>query len=190
MVPTYQPTARDPEKYEVTFAPDRASPPYGRRIETHRDRRSPENAELRRVSVINHSSRTRSLDLTSYAEVVLAPSDADLAHPAFSNLFVETRSIPERDALICTRRPRTGDDRLYMIHVLSGRGRVGVATQHETDRARFVGRGRTLDRPAALSPGAALSNTTGPVLDPIVSLRQSIACRRGRTAAWIHTSSR
>jgi cyclic beta-1,2-glucan synthetase len=189
---TYQPTAREPEKYEVTFAPDRA---VFRRMDDEIETRteivvSPEDdAELRRVSVINHSSRTRSLDLTSYAEVVLAPADADLAHPAFSNLFVETRCIPERDALICTRRPRMGDDRLYMIHVLSGRGRVGVATQHETDRARFVGRGRTLDRPVALSPGAALSNTTGPVLDPIVSLRQSIRLPPGATARVAFTTA-
>ena len=109
---TYQPTAREPDEYEVTFAPDRAA---FRRVDDGIETRteivvSPEDdAELRRVSLTNHSAATRSLELTSYAEVVLAPADADLAHPAFSNLFVETRSVPERDALICVRRPRTGD---------------------------------------------------------------------------------
>ena len=188
----YQPTARKPDEYDVIFAPDRA---VFRRIDAGIETRtevvvSPEDdAELRRVSVTNHSLRTRSLDLTSYAEVVLAPADADLAHPAFSNLFVETRSVPERDAIICTRRPRMGGERVYMIHVLSGRGRVGVATQYETDRARFVGRGRTLAHPAALRRGAALSNTTGPVLDPIVSLRQSIRLPPGATARVAFTTA-
>ena len=162
---TYQPTAREPEEYEVTFAPDRAA---WRRLDAGIETRtevvvSPEDdAELRRVSVTNHSAVTRSLELTSYAEVVLAPADADLSHPAFSNLFVETRSVPERDALICVRRPRSGGQRLYLVHVLSGRGRMGVATQYETDRARFIGRGGTLERPAALSDNATLSGHDRP----------------------------
>ena len=162
---TYQPTAREPEEYEVTFAPDRAA---WRRLDAGIETRtevvvSPEDdAELRRVSLTNHSAVTRSLELTSYAEVVLAPADADLSHPAFSNLFIETRSVPERDALICVRRPRSGGQRLYLVHVLSGRGRMGVATQYETDRARFIGRGGTLERPAALSDKAALSGHDGP----------------------------
>ena len=125
---TYQPTEREPDEYEVTFAPDRAT---WRRVDGDIEIRteivvSPEDdVELRRVSVTNHGRETRSFDLTSYAEVVLAPGDADLAHPAFSNLFVETTAVPERDALICIRRPRSGTDRLHLIHVLSGRGRAG-----------------------------------------------------------------
>ena len=156
---TYQPTAREPEEYEVIFAPDRAA---WRRLDSGIETRtevvvSPEDdAELRRISLTNNSTVTRSLELTSYAEVVLAPGDADLAHPAFSNLFVETRSVPERDALICARRPRSGGQRLYLVHVLSGRGRMGVATQYETDRARFIGRGGTLRRPLALTGRAAV----------------------------------
>src|SRR4029450_13769666 len=125
----YQPTAREPEEYECAFAPDRA---VFRRVDDNIETRteivvSPEDdAELRRVSVTNLGTTPRRLDLTSYAEIVLASGDADLSHPAFSNLFVETRSVPERDALLCVRRPRSGTQRLYMVHVLSGRGRVGV----------------------------------------------------------------
>ena len=142
---TYQPTGREPDDYEVTFAPDRAT---FRRVDGSIETRteivvSPEDdVEMRRVSMTNHGRETRNLDLTSYAEVVLAPGDADLAHPAFSNLFVETMAVPERDALICVRRPRSGTDRLHLVHVLSGRGRLGDATEYETDRARFIGRGR------------------------------------------------
>jgi len=187
----YQPTDREPDEYEVTFAPDRAT---WRRVDGDVEIRteivvSPEDdVELRRVSITNHGPATRGFDLTSYAEVVLAPGDADLAHPAFSNLFVETIAVPERDALMCVRRPRGGTERPHLIHVLSGRGRAGGATEYETDRARFLGRGRGVDRPAALYTAGGLSNTTGPVLDPIVSLRQSIRIPPGGTARIAFTT--
>ena len=180
---TFQPTRREPDDYEVTFAPDRAT--Y-RRVDGQLETRteivvSPEDdVELRRVSITNHGRDTRTVELTSYAEVVLAPHDADLAHPAFSNLFIETIAVPERDALICVRRPRSGPDRLYLVHVMSGRSRVGDGVDHETDRARFLGRGRGSDRPRALE--GSLSNTTGAVLDPIVSLRHAVRIPPGGTA--------
>jgi cyclic beta-1,2-glucan synthetase len=188
---TYQPSGREAEDYEVTFSLDRA---IWRRVDAGLETRtevvvSPEDdAELRRVSITNHSQRARNLELTSYAEVVLAPGDSDLAHPAFSNLFIETSVLPQWDALMCARRPRSGTERVYLIHVLSGRGRIGTATQFETDRARFIGRGRTLASPLALSTPGPLSNTTGPVLDPIVSLRQSIRLPPGGTARLSFTT--
>ena len=188
---TYQPTDREPDEYEVTFAPDRAT---WRRLDGDIEIRteivvSPEDdVELRRVSLTNHGRQARSFDLTSYAEVVLAPGDADLAHRTFSNLFIETIAVPERDALICVRRPRSGTDRPHLIHVLSGRGRLGGATEYETDRARFIGRGRDVDRPVALFTSAPLSNTTGPVLDPIVSLRESVRIPPGGTARIAFTT--
>ena len=182
---TFQPVGKEADDYEVIFAPDRA---VFRRVDGEIETRteivvSPEDdVELRRVSVTNNGLRSRSLDVASYAEVVLAPADADLAHPAFSNLFVETRSVPEWDALICTRRPRIGSGRVYLVHVMSGRGPAGTSTRYETDRARFVGRGQTLARPAALVTPQGFSNTVGAVLDPIVSLVQSIRLPPGATA--------
>jgi cyclic beta-1,2-glucan synthetase len=186
----HQPTAREADEYECTFAPDRA---VFRRVDADIETRTevvvaPEDdAELRRVSVTNLGSRPRRLDLTSYAEVVLAPADADLAHPAFSNLFVETRSLPERDALIATRRPRSGNDRRFLVHVLGGRGPGAPPAQFETDRARFIGRGGTLERPLAMTT-RSLSNTTGPVLDPIVSLRHAVRLAPGATARITFTT--
>jgi cellobiose phosphorylase len=182
---THQPSGREALEYEATYSLDRA---VFRRLDASLETRtevvvSPEDdVELRRVSITNHSHRARNLDLTSYAEIVLAPGAADLAHPAFSNLFVETTAVVERDALLCTRRPRSGTDRVYLFHMLSGRGRIGAATEYETDRARFIGRGRSLADPVAMAAGTPLSNTTGPVLDPIVSLRQSIRLPPGGTA--------
>ena len=180
----YQPTAREPDAYECTFAPDRA---VFRRVDADIETRteivvSPEDdTELRRVSITNLGDKPRRLDLTSYAEVVLASGDADLAHPAFSNLFIETRKVPDRDALIAVRRPRSGDDRKYLVHILSGRGPGAAPVQFETDRARFIGRRGTIDRPLAMLDGA-LSNTAGAVLDPIVSLRHAVKLAPGATA--------
>jgi cellobiose phosphorylase len=188
---THQPSGREADEFEVTFSQDRA---VFRRLDDGIETRteivvSPEDdVEIRRVSFTNHNHHARNLDVTSYAEVVLAPADADLAHPVFSNLFIETKAVVERDALICERRPRSGGGRPYLVHVLSGRGRAGPPTQFETDRARFIGRGRTLARPAALFTSEPLSNTTGPVLDPIVSLRQSIRLPPGGTARLAFTT--
>ncbi len=143
---------------------------------------SPEDdVELRRITVTNYSDRPRTIELTSYAEVVLQPAAADLGHPAFSKLFVETEYIPRNNAILATRRPRAeGDPRRWLVHAVADKGlaRVerGAVTplQFETDRMRFIGRGRTLDSPAAMDEGARLSRTAGAVLDPIVSLRRVV----------------
>jgi cyclic beta-1,2-glucan synthetase len=188
---TYLPTAYEPDDYECTFSPDRA---VFRRVDGGIETRteivvSPEDdVELRRISLTNLGTTPRRVDLTSYAEVVLAPQDADLSHPAFSNLFVETRSLAERDALIAVRRPRSGNARQYLVHVLSGRGRGASPTQFETDRARFIGRGGTVHVPAAMRTDRPLSNTTGAVLDPIVSLRHALRLAPGATGRITFTT--
>jgi cyclic beta-1,2-glucan glucanotransferase len=181
----FQPSGREADSYEVTFAPDRAV--IRRRdeeIETFTEVTvSPEDdAEIRRVSVTNHSREIRELELTSYAEVVLAPQSADLAHPAFSNLFIESTAVPHHDAVICSRRPRGHEPPLYLGHVLAGRGRIGDPVEFETDREHFIGRGGTVRAPAALTSTLPLSGATGAVLDPIASLRVKVRVPPGVTA--------
>ena len=136
---------------------------------------------MRRITITNYSDRPRTIELTSYAEVVLQPAVADLGHPAFSKLFVETEYLARNNAILATRRPRAeGDPRRWLVHAVAdkglARGERGTTTQlqFETDRMRFVGRGRTLDAPAAMDEGARLSKTAGAVLDPIVSLRRVV----------------
>src|ERR1035441_5656141 len=135
---------------------------------------SPEDdVELRRVTLINHSHSRRVIELTSYAEVVLALPAADASHPAFSNLFVQTEFLSPRPAILCTRRPRSeGEKPPWLLNFMVGQGGEQGEVSCETDRARFIGRGRTLAAPAALQTILPLSNTTGSVLDPISSLRQ------------------
>jgi cyclic beta-1,2-glucan synthetase len=181
----YQPTGREPDSYEAVFSEDRAR--IARRdgsINTTLDVLvSPEDdAEMRRVSVTNLGTRTRDIELTSYAEVVLVPPAADAAHPAFSNLFVQTECVPELDVVLATRRPRSPDEpRLWLAHVVAVEGETVGNLQWETDRARFLGRGRGVRLPLALIEGRALSNTLGSVLDPIVSLRRRVRIPPGVT---------
>ena len=188
----YQPTARAPDRYEVRFAEDRVEI-------VRRDRGiattlevivSPEDdAEMRRVSLTNHGTRTREIDVTSYAEVVLAEPEADAAHPAFSNLFVRTEALPELDALLATRRARSGDETpVWLAHVARVEGEAIGALQWETDRARFLGRGRGIGTAQAFLDGGPLSNTVGTVLDPIVSLRQRVRLRPGQTVRVVFST--
>ena len=142
---------------------------------------SPENnAEVRRLTVTNHNQRTHELEVTSYAEVVLAPHSADLAHPAFAKLFVETEFEPTADAILCRRRPRSTEQKpIWGVHVVAVQGRTVGSVQYETDRTRFLGRNRTPANPVALERGAVLTGTTGPVLDPILSLRRWVRVAPG-----------
>jgi cyclic beta-1,2-glucan synthetase len=179
----HQPLCRPTKHYEVIYSADKAE--FHRvdgAIATHLEITvAPEHsAEVRRVTLTNHDRRARDLELTSYAEVVLAPHGDDLAHPAFGKLFLETEWVASHGALLCHRRPRaSGQERVWAVHVVSVEGQSAAGVQYETDRMRFLGRGRTPAAPAALDPGAGLSNTTGPVLDPIFSIRRRIRLEAG-----------
>src|SRR5205823_3298235 len=100
----YQPVRREPEDYEVVYSADKAE---FRRLDDGIETRmevtvSAEKClEIRRVTLTNHTGRPRELELTSYAEVVLAPHGADLAHPAFHKLSLETEWVPTHQALLC-----------------------------------------------------------------------------------------
>ena len=142
---------------------------------------SPEDdIELRRVRITNHARKRREIDVTSYAEVVLAPPIADDLHPAFSNLFVQTEIVGRHHAILCTRRPRSQSEKTpWMLHMMTVHGAKAGEVSYETDRMRFIGRGNTVANPQALSTSAggctgALSGTQGSVLDPIVAIRQRI----------------
>ena len=179
----HQPLCRTADEYDFAFHADRAE--FRRRdgaIETRLAVRvAPDHdAEVRLVTLINHGDRPRELDLTSYAEVCLNHRRADQAHPAFAKLFLETEFVPGPDALLARRRPRAADQKpIWAVHVSAADGPV----EYETDRARFLGRGRTPANPAALDRGARLSGTTGPVLDPVFSLRRGIRLAPGATAS-------
>ncbi len=175
--PTYLPTAREPDEYDVIFELDKAT--FRRRdgdFETRLEVAvSPEDdVEVRRLSITNHGDRPREIEVTSYTEIVLARPEDDFAHPAFGKLFVESEHDAQNAGLLFSKRPRGGDERpVWAFHVLGVDGRLGGAVEWETDRAQFVGRGRSTVNPIALD-GRPLSGATGPVLDPVAALRDRV----------------
>jgi len=175
---SYQPTLKHPEKYEAIFSEARVE--FRRRdheFETHTEIAvSPEDdAEVRRIRIVNRSQTRRTIEITSYAEVVLASPAADALHPAFGNLFVQTEIVPERQAILCTRRPRSSDEPApWMFHLMSVHGGDVAEVSYETDRTRFIGRGHTVADPQAISGSTELSDSQGSVLDPIVAIRHRI----------------
>lgn len=174
----YQPTLRTAKRYEAIFTQARAEfrqRQAGLDVHTEISVSPEDDVELRRITITNRSPVTREIELTSYAEVVLARPDADAAHPAFSNLFVQTEFAQKSSAILCTRRARSQDEKPpWLLHLMVGQGGDQGAISCETDRSRFVGRGGSLDHPAAMRELAPLSNTVGSVLDPIISLRRTI----------------
>ncbi|MDC7690362.1 GH36-type glycosyl hydrolase domain-containing protein [Vogesella indigofera] len=176
----FQPTLKQPEQFEAIFSEGRAE--YRRHdtlganeghFETYTEIVvSPEDdIELRRLRITNRSAQPRELDITSYAEVVIAPPVADALHPAFSKLFVQSEILAARHAILCTRRPRAQDEAVpYLLHLMQVHG-VAAEMSYETDRLRFIGRGRSTVSPAALHGSAPLSGSDGAVLDPIVAIR-------------------
>jgi cyclic beta-1,2-glucan synthetase len=175
----FQPSGTEADRYEVVYSEDRAKIKQSDRSLsiTLEILVSPEDdAELRRLTVTNLENRTREIDFTSYAEVVLAEQTDDEAHPAFSNLFVETEFVAELGALLATRRPRSADEpQVWLVHLAAVEGESIGTLQYESDRARFLGRGRGVRTPISVIDGGPLSNTAGRVLDPIVSLRHRVA---------------
>jgi cyclic beta-1,2-glucan glucanotransferase len=170
---THQPALQPADSYEAILSESRVE--FRRRdngIDTHTDIAvSPEDdIELRRVRLTNVSGARRLIDVTSYAEVVLAPAAADALHPGFGNLFVQTEIVRERQAIICTRRPRSAHEKPpWLFHLMVVNGAAVGEVSYETDRAQFLGRGNTVAAPQ--SHASALSGTDGPVLDPIVAIR-------------------
>ena len=187
----HQPTLRHADHYEAIFSEGRAE--FRRRdhgrdfdFDTHTDIVvSPEDdIELRRVRITNRSNTTRTIEITSYSEVVLAPAAADALHPAFSNLFVQTEIVAPSQALLCTRRPRSHDEATpWMFHLLAVHDADPGEISYETDRARFLGRGRDVSAPQALDPGGKLTGSEGSVLDPILSIRCRITLQPEQSAS-------
>ncbi|MBI5593436.1 MAG: cyclic beta 1-2 glucan synthetase [Deltaproteobacteria bacterium] len=174
----YQPALKPSKRYEAIFSEGRAE--FRRRDEdfdTHTEIAvSPEDdIELRRITITNRSKMRRTIEVTSYAEVVLASPASDALHPAFSNLFVQTEILGRQGAIMATRRPRSSDEQPpWMFHAMAVHGANMGEMSYETDRLRFIGRGATLAAPEAMRSLSPLSGSEGPVLDPIVAIRCQI----------------
>ncbi|HLI93275.1 MAG TPA: glucoamylase family protein, partial [Puia sp.] len=182
---TWQPTLLAAKEYESLFSQGHVE--FRRRDQGIQTRTeiviSPEDdTEIRKVSITNKTTTTKILEVTSYAEVVLASQAADEAHPAFGNLFVETEIRPEHEVILCTRRPRSREEKPpWLFHLMQAHDTVVESVSYETSRMTFTGRGNTLAHPRAMDLDL-LSGSQGPVLDPILSIRYRIRINPGRTA--------
>ena len=173
---THQPAKTAASRYLATFRPDRVEierRDFGIGVRTEVGVAPDDPVEVRHLTIVNHSSRNRRLELTSYAELALSPHAADLAHPAFGKLFVETEYVTSPDALLARRKPRSEHDpavwAMQLLALPNAPQAAVAASGYETDRARFIGRGHSLESPQALE--GELTGSVGAVLDAIFSLR-------------------
>jgi cyclic beta-1,2-glucan synthetase len=171
---TQQPlNVKDP-RYTVVFSADRAE--FRRRnlgVESHVEVTvSPDDdVEIRRVTLVNHGLRTRSLELTSAVELSLAPHEADRAHPAFNKLFIQTEALPEHQALLAWRRLRSvSEEPVFVAQLVLDSHPSPGPFEFETNRAYALGRGRNWQQPAL-----SLRQSQGYVLDPVFVLRRRFA---------------
>lgn len=181
---THQPTLKKGNKYEVAFTLGRADfHTANSDIESHTEIVvSPEeDIEMRRLRITNRSDMRRTLEITSYAEVVLANAASDLSQPSFSNLFVQTEILPFQHAILCTRRPRAAEQAPWMFHLMTAHGGDPEEVSYETDRMQFIGRGNTIVNPQAMNHVGPLSGSQGSVLDPIVAIRYKITLQSDET---------
>lgn len=183
----FQPSLRKPEAYEAIFSDARAEFRVRERdFDAHTEIVvSPEDdIELRRIRITNRGRAKRTIEITSYAEVVLASPMADAVHPAFSNLFVQTELVRALQAIVCTRRPRSSLEPVpWMCHLLAVHDADIDEISYETDRARFIGRGRSVASPMAMDRAIErLSDSEGSVLDPIVAIRCRITLQPEQSA--------
>ena len=172
---TYQPTLVEPDEYEAIFNHDKVE--FRRKnfqISTLLESTisADENVQIKRLTVNNHDSEPRTLEFASYGEVTLASAKADMAHPAFSNLFVETEYLEEFDAILFSRRKRSSSETQHYLFHLFTAGVVFAPISADSSKFSFIGRGRNRENPIGLSKSS--TGKFGTVLDPIFSLKNLV----------------
>ena len=175
---THQPSLKKGEKYEAAFSQGHVNfQTTNNGIETHTEIVvSPEDdIEMRRVRLTNNTDYRKTIEITSYAEVVLASAASDLIQPTFSNLFVQTEILSSQHAILCTRRPRSSDEQSpWMFHLMTIHDKELEEVSYETDRMKFIGRGNTVTSPEAMRNSGPLHGNQGSVLDPIIAIRYKL----------------
>lgn len=182
---THQPTLAVPKNYEALFSQGHVEfmrTDYGLVTKTEIVVSPEDDVELRRVRITNKTNNIRTLEVTSYAEVVMAAQAADESHQAFSNLFVQTEINEQHKSIVCTRRPRSKDEMPpWVFHLMDVHGVTVETISYETDRMEFIGRGNTLADPDAMHT-ATLSGKQGAVLDPVMAIKHRFTLRPNQSA--------
>ncbi|PJJ27230.1 glucoamylase family protein [Lacrimispora celerecrescens] len=181
----YHPTRKTPDAYQVIFSPHQAE--FKRRdgdISSHMivSLNADQNYEIRKVIFTNHGNEEKHLEVTSYLEVVDDTHLAEISHPAFNKLFLESEYLEEQDIFLAKRRRKGEDDNPYMMHMVRTGTKLCKKLEYENDRKRFIGRNNTLENPDSVVNSIAFLNNSGFCNDPIMSLRAQICIGAGETA--------
>ena len=184
----YHPTRVQPEEYQVIFAPHKAE--FRRKdgdilTQTMVSLSPDHNVEVRKVTLINHGSDVKQLELTSFIEVVGDSHMAELSHPAFNKLFIESEFMEEHATFLSKRRGSKGGSNPYILHMVKANAEVIKKLEYENDRLKFIGRNNTLENPDALVNNRSFSNLAGFCNDPIMSIRITVMLKPGET---VHVS--
>ena len=172
----FAPMYKESDYYNVEFSSYKAS--FHRKdgdVETKMDvfLLPEELGEIRKVSLINNGEEEKLLETISYFEVVGEKINSDMAHPVFNNLFIKTEALEDVEGILAHRRKRGEDLRdIWILHGIRIFEKDWEKFQYETDRNKFIGRGNSLENPMGVVKG--LSNTTGVVLEPIMSIGKKI----------------
>ncbi len=182
---SYEPCKFMPEEYEAVFLPGKSE--FKRKdgnLRTHTEITvsQEDNGEIRKISVTNMSNSAREVEITSYLEVTLSSYNADLVHPAFGKLFIQTEFVQNPMCIIACRRSRDMDEhKKWLVQTTAVDGNQIGAVQYETSRENFIGRGRNLTNPKVMDNDMQLTKSVGAVIDPIISLRVRMRIEPGRT---------
>ncbi|SHO52374.1 glucoamylase family protein [Anaerocolumna xylanovorans] len=182
---TYHPTRTEPEDYQVVFWPHKAE--FKRRdgdISTHMivSLDADHNFEIRKVTFTNHGNEEKQLEVTSYLEVVDDTHPAELSHPAFNKLFLESEYLEEDEIFLAKRRRKKEEDNPYLIHMVRTGAKLCKKVEYENDKKRFIGRNNTLENPDSVVNSITFFNNSGFCNDPIMSLRVRCCIEPGETA--------
>ncbi|MDB5792172.1 MAG: cyclic beta 1-2 glucan synthetase [Massilia sp.] len=186
--PAFQPTLAEPEHYEAVFPEGRAEfhrVDDGIELATEIVVAPDDDVELRRMRIRNGTAGPRSIELTAYAEPVLAregSTQGGVTAPLQSEI------LAERNAILCTRRPHGTTQAaigapwlLNLLAVHGGAAAAAAATpsaSFETDRQRFIGRGNASLLPAALREPGPLGGE-GEGLEPALAIRRVVTLAAG-----------
>ena len=144
------------------------------------------DAEGRRVTLLNMGTEDRFIEVTSYLEPALASDDVDSGHPVFTRMFVRTEIGNSGDVIRAERNKRDyNEPDMSVAHLVVDNAGSERPTEFETDRRKFLGRGRTLAEAAAFDPGATLSGTDGFTMDACLSLRRVVRVPAGKKVSII-----
>ncbi|MEI9864920.1 MAG: hypothetical protein WDN00_10275 [Limisphaerales bacterium] len=185
--PTHQPTLEAKPGYEAIFSQARAE--FRARvneIDSHLEITvSPENdVEVRRITFTNHSDETRTIEVTTYAEIVLnTAAGGNCASRLQQSIHPDAdRSPAERHHFVrADHAHRTKSCRASAILMLVHGNEIGKASLKPTvkNSSAVVA---TCHRPAAMQNSTPLSNSQGSVLDPVAAIRRTIRIEPKETA--------